>query len=185
MIMAGAHVAHNCQLADDVIMANAVLLAGYVEVGTRAFVSGGVVVHQFARIGECAMIQGNARVSQDVPPFMLADHSGHVVNINVVGLRRAGFSGEELEEIHRAHRLLYRRHASFRTGVSELARTIHTEAGRRLLQFVRVESRRGFAPRAHRARGLPAAAPGMEVAREDPKAIAYPTRRLRITGKPR
>ena len=66
-LMANSHVAHNCQLGDNIIIANAVLLAGYVTVGDRAFISGGVGVHQFCRVGQLAMLSGHAKVVQDVP----------------------------------------------------------------------------------------------------------------------
>ena len=72
-LMANAHVAHNCRLGDDVRMANCALLAGHVRIDAGAFISGGAVVHQFARIGELVMIGGNARAVMDVPPFAMTD----------------------------------------------------------------------------------------------------------------
>ena len=150
MLMAGAHVAHNCCLADEVVLANAALLAGYVEVGSRAFVSGGVVVHQYVRIGDCAMLQGNAQVGRDIPPYMTTDMFGYVAGINIVGLRRAGFSREEREDVKQAYRTLYRKFGIFSEAVSHLADSVQTDAGRRILEFVRGPSRRGMAPRARR-----------------------------------
>ena len=95
MLMAFSHLGHNCIISDNVIVANATLLAGRVTVGERAFVSAGVMVHQFVRIGRLAMIGGGNHITQDVPPFcMLQDEE--VQGPNVVGLRRAGF-----EEINR------------------------------------------------------------------------------------
>ncbi|HXJ41435.1 MAG TPA: acyl-ACP--UDP-N-acetylglucosamine O-acyltransferase, partial [Bryobacteraceae bacterium] len=85
-IMTSGHIAHNCNIGNNVVIASCALIAGYVEVEDRAFISGGVVVHQFSRIGRLAMIGGNTRVNLDVPPFFL--YSGfdvEPVGLNVVG----------------------------------------------------------------------------------------------------
>jgi UDP-N-acetylglucosamine acyltransferase len=110
LLMAGAHVAHDCRLGSSVVLANNVLLAGHVTVEDRAFLSGSVGVHQFCRIGTLAMIGGLGRIVQDVPPFMMIDgSSGCVVGLNLVGLRRNGFSTEQVAELKRAYRVIYRR----------------------------------------------------------------------------
>lgn len=103
-LMVGSHVAHDCRIGDRVIMANAVLLAGHVQIGEGAFLGGGAVVHQFTRIGEGAMIGGAARVSRDVPPFSMTTERDEVVGLNVVGLRRRGLPKATLEELKRAFR---------------------------------------------------------------------------------
>ncbi len=110
LFMVGAHVAHDCVVGENVILANNALLGGFVTVGDRAFVSGAVAVHQFCRIGSLAMIGGCARVVQDVPPYVMIDgNSGLIVGLNLVGLRRAGFSAEEIAQLKAAYRLIYRR----------------------------------------------------------------------------
>lgn len=103
-LMVGSHVAHDCRLADRVIMANAVLLAGHVQIGEGAFIGGGAAVHQFARIGEGAIVGGAARVSRDVPPFSMTTERDEVVGLNVVGLRRRGLPRSTVEELKRAFR---------------------------------------------------------------------------------
>lgn len=143
-LMAGAHVGHNCTVADDAVLVNGVLLAGHVEVGPGAFVSGNSVIHQFVRIGELAMIGGGLRAASDVPPFLLVGPAG-VVGPNVVGLRRAGLSAEERNEIRRAYRILYRSGLPFPKGVEQVAALVQTAPGRRLVEFLRGHSRRGFA----------------------------------------
>ncbi|HKP84643.1 MAG TPA: acyl-ACP--UDP-N-acetylglucosamine O-acyltransferase, partial [Blastocatellia bacterium] len=91
-LMAYAHVAHNCRLGNRVILANNVALAGHVEIDDQAFLSGGVVAHQFCRIGRLAMIGGNSKIVQDCLPFVITDGvPGRASGLNVVGLRRAGF----------------------------------------------------------------------------------------------
>lgn len=142
-LMAAAHVAHNCVVEDDVVLANGVLLAGHVRVGRRAFLGGNAVVHQFCRIGELAMIGGGLRVPNDVPPFMMVGPGG-VVGPNVVGLRRADFTSEQRAELRLAHRTLYRSGLLFRDAVQRVAETVRTEAGRRLVEFLQAPSKRGI-----------------------------------------
>jgi UDP-N-acetylglucosamine acyltransferase len=108
-LMAYAHVAHDDRLGDGVILANNVALAGHVEVGDRAFLSGGVVVHQFCRIGRLAMIGGNSKIVQDCLPFLITDGvPGRARGLNLVGLRRAGIGPREVRAIKEAYRLLFR-----------------------------------------------------------------------------
>ncbi len=89
MVMAFGHVAHNCSVADNVVLVNGVNLAGHVEIGTRAFISACTQVHQFVRIGELAMLGSDMHIRQDVAPYCMAIDEG-IVGTNVVGLRRAG-----------------------------------------------------------------------------------------------
>ena len=106
MLMALGHVAHNCVIGDNVIIANSALLAGHVEIDDRAVLSGGVAVHQFARIGTLAMISGLARVTQDVPPYcMLSEDVVH--GPNVIGLKRAGISPESRRAIREAIKIFF------------------------------------------------------------------------------
>src|SRR5262249_54600070 len=96
-IMTAGAIAHNFKLRTNIVVASCALLAGYVEVEDQAFISGGVVVHQFSKIGRLAMIGGNTRVNSDVPPFFL--YSGFNVEakgLNVVGLKRAGYKASDV-----------------------------------------------------------------------------------------
>jgi UDP-N-acetylglucosamine acyltransferase len=109
-VMSGAHFGHDAVVGSNVICANAALLGGHVVVEDRAFVSGAVAIHQFCRIGRLAMVGGHARVVQDVPPYMLIDgHSGCVVGLNIVGLRRSGHGADEIAALKAAYRIMYRR----------------------------------------------------------------------------
>lgn len=109
LIMVGAHIAHDCMLGDNVILTNNTLLGGHVSIADRAFLSGGVAVHQFCRIGAFTMVGGLARVRQDVPPYVTVDGgTTMVVGLNRVGLRRAGFSPEQVGELKEAYQLIYR-----------------------------------------------------------------------------
>ncbi len=109
LLMAYVHVAHNCQLHDHVILANAVNLAGHIEVGEWAIIGGMTPVHQFVRIGAHAFIGGGSRLAQDVPPFIrVAGNPVEVAGLNSVGLKRRGFDEATLQNLKLAYRILYR-----------------------------------------------------------------------------
>ena len=91
-LMANSHVAHNCRLGDQVILANGVLLAGHVTLDDRAFISGNCVVHQFVRVGTLALMQGGSAISKDLPPYTVARGDNGICGLNTVGLRRAGLT---------------------------------------------------------------------------------------------
>lgn len=109
-LMAFSHFAHNMTVGNGVIVCNAVLFAGYVEIDDRVFVSGGSLVHQFVKIGRLAMLSGAAMVGKDVPPFCMLQHAqlNTIAGLNTVGLKRAGFSPEERSQIKQAFSLLFR-----------------------------------------------------------------------------
>ncbi|MEE9455893.1 MAG: acyl-ACP--UDP-N-acetylglucosamine O-acyltransferase, partial [bacterium] len=109
LLMAYAHVAHDCVLGDNVALANCAQVAGHVEIGEFAFVGGLTAVHQFSHIGKHAYIGGMSRVIQDVIPYGLtASDPTRVVGINVVGLQRCGFPAETLTVLKRAYHIIYR-----------------------------------------------------------------------------
>ncbi|MEX2091271.1 MAG: acyl-ACP--UDP-N-acetylglucosamine O-acyltransferase [Pirellulales bacterium] len=109
LLMVGAHVAHDCTLGNNVILTNNSMLGGHVTVSDRAYVSGGVAVHQFCRIGRLAMVGGLARVTRDVPPFVTVDGGcTMVVGLNRVGLRRAGLTPQQMTDLKEAYRVIYR-----------------------------------------------------------------------------
>jgi UDP-N-acetylglucosamine acyltransferase len=142
-IMSIGHVGHNCVLEDEVKVANSGLLSGHVYVGRGAFVSGNVSVHQFVRIGELAIIGGGLRVPADVPPFMMLAPAG-VIGPNVIGMRRAGLSAAERQEIRECHRVLYRSGLRFPQALERVAALVQTDPGRRLVEFLRAPSKRGY-----------------------------------------
>ncbi|MFT4195369.1 acyl-ACP--UDP-N-acetylglucosamine O-acyltransferase [Ottowia sp.] len=109
-IMAYVHVAHDCQVGSHTILANAVQLAGHVHLGDWVFLGGQTGVHQFVRVGAHAMTGFQARLSQDLPPFVTAAGSpAEAQGINAEGLRRRGFSAERITLVKQMHRLLYRK----------------------------------------------------------------------------
>jgi UDP-N-acetylglucosamine acyltransferase len=141
-LMGYGHVAHDCQLGDEVIIASYAALAGHIRIGRRAFVSGGVVIHQFSRVGELSMIGGGSKVNLDVPPFFTVDGvPARAVGLNTVGLKRAGVDEEDLRVLKQAYRLLYRSKLSRREALVEID-ALSNEYTRKVADFVR-ESERG------------------------------------------
>ncbi len=109
LFMVNSHVAHDCRVGNHTIFANNSMLAGHVTVGDHAYFSGAAAAHQFCRIGTFAMIGGQAHVNKDVPPFVTLDGlSSHVVGLNSIGLRRAGFTSDEIAQLKQAYRVIYR-----------------------------------------------------------------------------
>jgi UDP-N-acetylglucosamine acyltransferase len=110
MFMVGSHVAHDCRVGSHCILVNHVLLGGHVQVEDRAYVGGASAVHQFCRIGRLAMIGGIAKVTQDVPPFIMIEGGGdaEVIGLNKVGLRRNGYTPEQIVQLKTAYRIIYR-----------------------------------------------------------------------------
>ncbi len=103
------HVAHDCILGDEVIMANAASLAGHVIIEDGAILGGLTAVHQFVRIGKYAYIGGMTGVAQDVPPYtLIAGERGSMRGLNLVGLRRRGFSSEDIKRLKKAYKILWR-----------------------------------------------------------------------------
>lgn len=108
LLMASCHVAHNCCLGSHIIIANGALLAGHVNVGDRVIISGNCLIHQFVRIGTLALMQGGSGISRDLPPYTVARRGNRLGGLNIVGLRRAGFSPDERLELKQLYHLLFR-----------------------------------------------------------------------------
>jgi UDP-N-acetylglucosamine acyltransferase len=108
LIMENAHIAHDCVFGNGIIMGNSTKLAGEVIVDDNAIISAVVLVHQFCRIGGYVMVQGGTRTSKDIPPFITAGREPVAfAGLNIIGLRRRGFSREVIDNISHAYRLIY------------------------------------------------------------------------------
>jgi UDP-N-acetylglucosamine acyltransferase len=145
LLMNFSHVAHDCRIGDRAILANGATLAGHVVVEDYVIVGGLVAVHQFVRLGESAMLAGGAMVVQDVPPFCVVqgDRAG-LVGLNVEGMRRRRFDGDEVRALRTAYRTLFRSGLSLREAVRKVRGEQATEARvERLLAFVE-NSKRGI-----------------------------------------
>ncbi|MGN0867644.1 MAG: acyl-ACP--UDP-N-acetylglucosamine O-acyltransferase [Oligosphaeraceae bacterium] len=143
MLMAFTHLGHNCQLQDNVIIANASLLAGRVEVGRGAFISGATLVHQYCRIGTMAMVGGGSRIVQDVVPFGIVQENA-IQGINAVGLRRAGWSAETINTIKEAVKIACLEGLSRPNALEKIASTLPDLPEVRLFREFLEGTRRGL-----------------------------------------
>ena len=139
-LMANSHIGHNVVVGDQVIIANGALLAGHVVVEDRVFISGNCLVHQFVRIGRLALMQGGSAISKDLPPFTIARGDNGIAGLNVVGLRRAGYSIEDRRALKEAYHLLFRSRKKWVDSIADAAR-VESEPVRALVAFVRGSKR--------------------------------------------
>ena len=150
-LMASSHVAHDCVVGTNVVMANAALLAGHVSVGDHSFLGGGAAVHQFCRIGDGVMVAGNASITRDVAHFTMVAERDEIVGFNAIGLRRRGMSRPAIAELKQAFHTVYFTAGNIRLVAADaLAQgTFTTPEAKRFLAFFE-EGKRSFA-RARRA----------------------------------
>ena len=134
--MANSHVAHNCAIGDHVILANGALLGGHAVVQDRAFISGNCLVHQFTRVGTLALMQGGAAISMDLPPFTIAQRENEICGLNVIGLRRAGFTAEQRLELKRLYHQLFRGGKNLRAALAEAQKEFTSAPAKVLLDFI-------------------------------------------------
>ena len=154
-IMTSGHIAHNCRIGSNTVLASCSLVSGYVEIEDQAFVSGQIAIHQFCRIGRLAMIAGGVRVNLDAPPFFL--YGGLYIKpdgLNKVGLRRAGFTPEQMNVLKQAYQLLYRSGLKLADALERIEREIPDENTLHLVEFIR-GSKRGIAREAGRSQEAP------------------------------
>lgn len=144
LLMENMHVAHDCVLGSNIIIGNSTKFAGEVEVDDNAIVSAAVLCHQFCKIGGHVMIQGGSRFSQDIPPYIIAGKEPiRYAGLNLVGLRRRGFSNELIQLIHEAYRLLYSK-GIIAEGIEEIQRNLQiTPEIQYIIDFVS-SSKRGI-----------------------------------------
>jgi UDP-N-acetylglucosamine acyltransferase len=146
-IMTAGHIAHNCRIGDNTVIASCALVAGHVDVEDQAFISGGVVIHQYSKIGRLAMIGGNSRVNLDVPPFFLyTDFNVRPNGVNMVGLKRAGLSDAEIAAVKAAYKILYRSGLKLKDSLARIVSELNTEHTRHLVKFIQ-SSERGICRR--------------------------------------
>ncbi len=143
LLMAYAHVAHDCILGNNIIIGNATQVAGEVEIEDFAIVSGGVLIHQFVRIGSHVMIQGGSKVVKDIPPFTLVGREPLCYcGINNVGLRRRGFSNERISKINEIYRIIYLRGLNNRDAMLTVEEEVEESPDRQIiLDFIKNSSR--------------------------------------------
>jgi UDP-N-acetylglucosamine acyltransferase len=146
-IMAYVHIAHDCQIGDKVIMANAATLGGHVDVGIGAVIGGMVAIHQFVRIGEYACIGGLSGIRMDIAPYMLA--SGYdpakLHGLNIIGLRRNGFSSETIAALKKCYRIFFRLGLTVKEAIEKTRLEVESlPEVEKLVEFVASSSKRGM-----------------------------------------
>lgn len=146
LLMVGCHVAHDCQLGDEVILVNNVLLGGHVEIGNSAIVGGGSAIHQFARIGRHAMIGGASGVEGDVIPYgSVMGNRARLSGLNLIGLRRRGYARSDIHELRKAYRLLFADEGTFQERLEQVEDELGAVAPvRDVIDFIRVDSSRAL-----------------------------------------
>jgi UDP-N-acetylglucosamine acyltransferase len=145
-LMAGAHIGHNCVIGNNVIIANNCLLAGHVRVDDGAFLGGGSTFHQFMHIGRLVMVQGSSAFGKDLPPFVIAAERNSVFGLNVVGLRRAGFSAKDRGEIKAAFTLVYLSGLNISQALEKAVTMKFGAPAREFLDFIANAKKRGICP---------------------------------------
>ena len=145
-LMAGAHIGHNCVIGNNVVIANNCLLAGHVCVDDGAFLGGGSTFHQFMRIGRLVMVQGSSAFGKDLPPFVVAAERNYVFGLNIVGLRRAGLSVNDRDEIKEAFKLIYLSGLNTSQALEKAATMNFSAPAREFLNFVAASNKRGICP---------------------------------------
>ncbi len=153
-LMAGAHLAHNVSLGRHVILANNVLLGGHVQVADRVFIGGGAVFHQHVQVGSLAICQGLSGFSKDIPPFVTAAEINSVAGLNVIGLRRAGFTREDRAEIKAAFDLLYRAGLNVTQALAAAGERSWGIPATEFWSFVRHAKKRGVCALLQNSRGM-------------------------------
>jgi UDP-N-acetylglucosamine acyltransferase len=141
-IMTSGHIAHNCRIGNETVICSCALVAGYVEVEDQAFISGNVAIHQYSKIGRLAMVAGNTGVNTDLPPFfMYCGVRAQPVGLNLVGLKRAGFSETDISALKQAYQILYRSGLKLEQALARIEAEIPTEHTLHLVRFIRSTKR--------------------------------------------
>ena len=139
--MTRSHVAHNCTIGNQTIIASGALIAGHASVADQAFVSGNCVVHQYTRIGRLAILRGLSRTSRDVPPFSIMDGTHTVRGVNRVGLRRAGVDAARIRTLVQAFRILFRVRTNLAAAMTRVEAELASPDVDELLAFIRAAKR--------------------------------------------
>ncbi len=146
LFMVGAHVAHDCEIADNVILVNNATLAGHVVIGEWAIVGGLSAVHQFVRIGKHAMIGGKTGVEQDVIPYgSVIGNRARLSGLNIVGLKRRDFSRDDIHEMRKAYRLIFAEEGTMAERLADVAEDFaDNTAVMEIVDFIRADSSRSI-----------------------------------------
>lgn len=142
-LMAYVHIAHDCKIGNSVIMANAATLAGHVLVEDFAVIGGLVAIHQFTRIGAYSMVGGFSGIGQDIPPYTMASGArAKLYGLNVIGLKRHGFSDEAINNLKKAYKILFREKRTLKEALKKIKSELpETPEIKHLLEFIEKNKR--------------------------------------------
>jgi UDP-N-acetylglucosamine acyltransferase len=146
LLMAYCHVAHNCKLGNNIVMANAANLAGHIHVEDYAIIGGLTGIHQFTRIGAHAIIGGASAVSKDVPPFVMASGNyAKLYGLNIIGLKRRGFKEESIQALKKAYRIVFRSSLLLSVAIAKVKAEVNDfPEVRQFVEFIETRSARGI-----------------------------------------
>lgn len=152
-IMAYTHIAHDCKIGSNVVMANSVTMAGHVQVDDNAILGGVIAIHQFTRIGAFSMTGGFSGIGQDIPPYTIASGArAQLYGLNLVGLKRHGFSKETIADLSRAYKILFRSKHTLKEAIKKVQEDLpESPEIVRLLEFVKTSKRGICRPTAAKA----------------------------------
>jgi UDP-N-acetylglucosamine acyltransferase len=144
--MIGTHIAHDCQIEDNVTLVNGVTLGGHVSIGDGAIVGGLSAVHQFVRIGACSFVGGMSGVTADLIPYGMAlGNRANLNGLNIVGLKRKGFSRDQIHELRKAYRMLFSSEGTLKERLEDVeAMFSSNELARQIIDFIKSDSDRSF-----------------------------------------
>lgn len=142
-LMVGAHLGHDVKMGNKNILANAVLIAGHIHIGNHTFIGGSAVFHQFLRIGDYCVIQGNGSFSKDIPHFCAAQRINRVTGLNVIGLKRQGFTTEDRIEMKSLFDLIFRSGRNLSQAIAAARLKTWSPQAERFLQFLEAPSKKG------------------------------------------
>lgn len=142
-LMVGSHLGHDVKMGDRNILANAVLVAGHVHIGNGTFAGGGAVFHQFIRIGDFCVVQGNGSFSRDIPHYCAALRVNRLSGLNVIGLRRQGFSAEDRSGIKELFNLVFRSGLNLTQALAAAREKAWSDHAAKLLAFLEAPSKKG------------------------------------------
>lgn len=152
MLQSGSHVAHDCAVGDGTVLASGAMLGGHATVGKKCFIGGGAAVHQWVFVGDYAILGGLSATSLNIPPYAMSFGISTVIGLNLVGLRRAKISNENIVALKNCFREFYGRVGNFRDRAERMMGEgfASTEETENFLKFFLMETKQGFAPKRHK-----------------------------------
>jgi UDP-N-acetylglucosamine acyltransferase len=144
LFMVGCHIAHDCKVGNRCILTNNSLLAGHCEIEDNVYLSGNAAIHQFVKVGRLAFISGLSASTKDVPPFIIQQNINEVHAVNLVGMRRAGFTSTQIDAVRRLYHIVYLQGLALPNALTQVMSELgHVDVAREFVQFVK-NSKRGI-----------------------------------------